>query len=164
MPPTTVAPRGTCALLRKAGLTRALIATRTTHAVSDSYLGQLDLPVKPGNLAAVRTVEANWPRITKGWLVVHGPVTFRVILPSSLVPGTVVEWADAPDSSYEDRYYTVLAEVTAGRSVTFLHTGRGPRSALEASSAASKLRDHLAACARLADGSQSLPTAPREEG
>ena len=104
-------------------------AKHTTHAVRNGYLDQLDLPHHPGFLKAVRTVEANVPRITRDWLIVHGPVTFSVSLPADLKPGTVVEWADG--ESLADCSYTVVTALTA-TSVTFAHLGRDATGALEA--------------------------------
>jgi hypothetical protein len=116
---------------------------RTTHAVTNGCLGQLDLPHRPGFLTAARVVEANVPRITRDLLICHGPVTFRIMLPPDLKPGTVVEWADAPDGSYADRACTVVTAVSA-RSVTFAHYGRDAKGALAAARAANKLREKLA--------------------
>ena len=143
MAPKPSVPRGLCALLRKAGFSRTLIATRTTHAVNSGYLDQMDLPVRPARLVAVRAVKANWPRIAENWPIVYGPVKFRVMLPPGLEPGTVVEWADAPDG-YDNRHYTVVA-AAGSRSLTFLHTGNGAASALEAARTANQLREYLAA-------------------
>ena len=106
-------------------------AKHTTHAVKNGYLGQLDLPHHPGHLKAIRTFEANWPRITRDWLIVHDAVTFRLMLPTDLKPGTVVEWADSPDQVSGDRAYTVVTALSA-TSVTFAHLGRDAKGALEA--------------------------------
>src|ERR1017187_10344133 len=106
-------------------------AKHTTHAVTDGYLGQLDLPHHPGHLKAVRVVEANFPRITRDLLIRHGAVTFDIVLPPDFKPGTVVEWANVPDQVDTDRTYTVVTEYSA-TSVTFAHLGRGAKAALEA--------------------------------
>jgi hypothetical protein len=117
---------------------------RTAHAVTGGYLGQLDLPHHPGFLKAVRTVEANVPRITRGWLIVHGPVTFSVTLPADLAPGMVVEWADAPDQVLADCTYTVVTAMSA-TSVTFAHYGRDADGALAAAVAGNGLREKVSA-------------------
>jgi hypothetical protein len=106
-------------------------AKHTTHAVKNGCLDQLDLPHRPGYLKAVRVVEANVPRITRDLTIRHGPVTFQVMLPPDLKPGTVIEWADAPDESLADCAYTVVTAVSA-KSVTFAHLGRDATGALEA--------------------------------
>ena len=64
-------------------------------------------------------------------LIVHGPVTFSVMLPPDLKPGTVIEWADAPDTSMSDCTYTVVAALS-GTSITFAHLGRDATGALAA--------------------------------
>ena len=117
---------------------------RTTHAVSNGYLDQLDLPHHPGFLKAVRTVEANVPRITRDWLICHGPVTFTIMLPADLTPGTVVEWADVPDTSLTDCTYTVVTAMNA-TSVTFAHIGRDADGALAAALYANQLREQVRA-------------------
>jgi hypothetical protein len=106
---------------------------RTTHAITDGCLGQLDLPVKPGFLVAVRVTLANVPRITgPAWLIRHTLPWFTIALPDEpLTPGTVVEWANAPDEALADLYYTVV-EAISDRSVTFAHFGKDAGGALSA--------------------------------
>ena len=106
--------------------------SRTRHTVRGGRLNQLDLPVWPASLTAVRVVEANFPRITgPDWLIIHGPVTFSVELPIGLVPGAVVEWDERPDSFWPDYWYTTVTFIRE-TSITFRHAGRGPDGALEA--------------------------------
>ena len=105
---------------------------RTTHAITNGCLGQLDLPVKPGFLVAVRVTLANVPRITgPAWLIRHTLPWFTIALPDELMPGTVVEWARQPDTSIADLYYTVV-EAIDGRTVTFAHFGADADGALAA--------------------------------
>lgn len=114
-------------------------ARHTTHAVKDGCLSQLDLPVRPGFLTAVRTVEANIPRITRDWLIFNpSAVAFAIALPEGLEPGTVVEWADIRDD-LDGRMHTVVTALTP-RSITFAHLGRGAVGALEAAKWANDLR------------------------
>jgi hypothetical protein len=110
---------------------------RTTHAVTGGYLGQLDLPHRPGHLKAVRVAEANVPRITRDLLICHGPVTFNIMLPPDLEPGMVVEWAEG--ESLAGCTYTVVTALSA-TSVTFAHYGRDAKGALAAAQAANELR------------------------
>jgi hypothetical protein len=115
-------------------------ARTTTHTlVRGGYLRQLDLPHHPGRLVAIRTVEANVPRITRDWLICHGPVTFEVMLPDDLTVGAVVEWVDQPAETLDDHEFTVITALTA-TSVTFARYGTGPDGALAAARAASRLR------------------------
>ena len=114
--------------------------SRTTHAVRDGRLNQLDLPVRPGHLTAVRVVEANVPRLTgPDWLFIHSPITFAIALPDGLALGAVVEWEDQPGGSWQDWLYTVVTAIS-GTSVTFAHAGRGPSGALEAARAGNTLK------------------------
>ena len=112
----------------------------TTHRVTGGCLGQLDLPVHPGHLTAVRVVEANVPRITgPDWLIFHPSViAFEIMLPDGLAPGAVVEWDDRPGGDW-DCWYTVVTAVSA-TSVTVTHCGRGPDGALAAAVKSSGMR------------------------
>lgn len=105
----------------------------TSHAIKGGCLGQLDLPVMPGFLVAVRVTLANVPRITgPAWLIRHTLPWFTIALPDEgLTPGTVVEWANQPDTSIADLYYTVV-EAIDDRSVTFAHFGADADGALAA--------------------------------
>lgn len=115
--------------------------SRTKHAVRDGCLWQLDLPVWPASLTAVRVVEANVPRITgPDWLIIHGPVTFRIELPDGLAPGAVVEWDDQPGGSWQGYWYTTVTAIS-DTSVTFRHAGHGPEGALEAARFGSDIRN-----------------------
>jgi hypothetical protein len=113
--------------------------SKTTHAVTGGCLGQLDLPAWPGFLTGVRVVEANVPRITRDMVICHDAVTFRIMLPPDLAPGTVVEWEDRQGGSWRDWLYTVVTASSA-KSVTFAHAGRGPDGALEAARRGSAIR------------------------
>jgi hypothetical protein len=110
---------------------------KSTHAIHGGYLHQLDLPHHPGHLQAIRTVEANVPRITRDWLICHGYVTFKVMLPDDLAVGMVVEWADGLDLA--DTEFTVIMALSAA-SVTFTHWGHDARGALAAARASSRYR------------------------
>jgi hypothetical protein len=104
----------------------------TTHALTDGCLGQLDLPVRPGFLVAVRVTVANVPRITgPAWLIRHTLPWLTIALPDDLRPGQVVEWASQPDETLADLYYTVVEAITP-RAVTFAHFGRDADAALAA--------------------------------
>jgi hypothetical protein len=106
----------------------------TTHAITRGYLDQLDLPVKPGFLTAVRETIANVPRITgPNWTIAHTLPRFGIMLPAGLAPGTVVEWADTPggEATLADLNYTVVTAISA-RSVSFAHFGRDADGALAA--------------------------------
>ena len=122
-----------------AGFTRREIAGRTSHAITSGYLDQLDLPVKPGHLKAVRTVNANWPRLVDQWVMAHGPVTFRLMLPASIQVGTVVEWAFVPDEACEQWFYTVVVELSESW-ITLIKIGFGADAALKAARAGNQLR------------------------
>jgi hypothetical protein len=122
-----------------AGFTRTEIARRSTHDITDGYLGQLDLPVQPGHLKMVRTVNANWPRLVDPWVMAHGPVTFRLMIPADAQVGTVVEWAFVPDETYDERLYTVIVEVSE-TSLTLIKIGFGAEAALRAASTGNSLR------------------------
>lgn len=137
-------PREVPVMLRRAGFTQAETSRCTTHAIENECLSQLDLPTWPAYLAAVRTVTANWPRITRDWLIVREVPAFRICIPADAAPGTVTEWADTRDSSYDGRYYTVIVART-GKSLTFLHVGRGAAAALAAARAGNRLKDALRA-------------------
>jgi hypothetical protein len=106
----------------------------TTHAVTNGYLGQLDLPVKPGFLTAVRETYANVPRLTgPDWTIAHTLPRFGIMLPAGLAPGAVVEWADTPggEAALAGLNYTVVTAISP-RSVSFAHFGRDADGALAA--------------------------------